>query len=150
MKFMPNDVVRLRTDRRFDNEFFQAGTIGVVVAQINLGDSYLVLLGHDTTTRILPESAIEAAGLSANLASTRRSRNSRTRLSVATSGAWPNRLSIGSRVKLTEPRTYEDRHYPVGSLGSIVAILELFQAYMVDFDIDSTDRLVSEQVLDAE
>lgn len=60
------------------------------------------------------------------------------------------RFGVGDRVRLTEERVFDDRVYPKGSVGAVREVLPVFQAYLVDFDIDSTDRVIPDGVLEPE
>lgn len=128
----PNAVVRLNREKLYEGLTFAVGTLGTVVAPIPSLGAVLVLLGHDTTTRLVPDRDLDAV---ATTAAPHRRR------------AKSLRYGVGDRVKLREQRIYGDTVYPKGSPGTVASVLESFAAYLVDFDLDSTDRLVPDSAL---
>jgi hypothetical protein len=135
MLFKIGSLVTLKVDRQFENKVFQAGTSGIIAAGIDSMAAYLVVLGHDGTTRLLPESVLDPLSISSK---------------AKTQGAASMRFDTGDRVRLVVDRVFEDRTYPKGSTGQVREQLVVFMSYLVDFDIDSTDRVIHDSALEAE
>lgn len=135
MKYSVNDLVRLLEDREYPDASFPAGTIGVVTAVIETMAAYLVVLGHDTTTRLLPERVLGPVAAAATLDR-----------SITTTTRNP-KFSPGDRVKLKQARSYPDASVPAGALGTVLSTLPTFDACLVDFDRDPTDRIVPTALL---
>lgn len=140
MSHTPDSIVRLKREKVYDGLVFAAGTLGTVVAPIPSLGAALVLLGHDTTTRLVPDEDLDlvTAVVAAAAPRGRRARGLR---------AKGLRYGKGDRVKLAEERVYDDVVLPKGSPGTVAAVLASFEAYLVDFDQDSTDRLVPDSAL---
>jgi len=137
MPFAKGQIVRLTADRTYDGVLFQAGTLGTVVAPLPTMGSCLVLFGHDTTTRLAPESVLTAAA------------SAPTVVAVA-KATKAMRFTQNDRVRLREQRVYPDRTYPAGSPGFVQAVLSTLGSYLIDFDVDSTDRVLPDGALDPE
>jgi hypothetical protein len=60
------------------------------------------------------------------------------------------RFHTGDRVRLVVDRVFEDRTYPKGSTGQVREQIVSLTSYLVDFDIDSTDRVIHDSALEAE
>jgi hypothetical protein len=134
--FAAGNIVRLREDKSFEGKLFQAGTLGTVVAAVQSMNAALLLLGHDTTTRLVSNGSLELVAEQPGSPGKKKGK--------------ALRFAEGERVKLREERVYDGLVYPRGSPGTVTVVLQAFLAYLVDFDQDSTDRMVPDSALDRE
>jgi hypothetical protein len=139
MAFKVGDIVRLLQDRAFGDQVFQAGSLGTIAATLSSMDACLVALGHDTTTRLVPNSALELVKKTPGAGT-----------QAAATLAAGLRFSVGDRVKLRSERRYGDVIHPKGTPGTVRAELATLLSYLVDLDTDATDRIVPDSALDSE
>lgn len=136
--FQPGDIVRLTGDKTYEGTLFPKGTLGTVVADIASLGACLVMLGHDTTSRLVPAHELSNANAPQKASTT----GNLTKVGL--------RFRLNSRVTLRAASIIGGVAYSKGSPGRIAAVLESFNAYLVDFDQDSTDRMLADAALDPE
>lgn len=133
MKFKVEDVIRLNTDLTYGDQMFAAGTLGRIGAVVESWGGYLVILGHDSTSRFVSEGRIDLVAKATSL--------------VSPTSARSKSFPVDTRVKLLQDRDFGDVVLPKGSLGTVRAHLPTFDSYIVDFDDDATDRIVASPAL---
>lgn len=134
----PGDIVRLTVDKTFEGTHFAVGTLGTLVAEIASIGACLVLLGHDTTSRLVPAGELERVNVAPQAS---------PKGAKAKQGKSGLRFGLADRVKLREARTIGGVAYAKNSPGRIAAVLASFKGYLVDFDQDSTDRMLPDSAL---